>query len=530
MASTSPSSPSAEPTSSRRIERWALFAGPGLAALTLLLDLAPGQPSVTRMAAVAIWMAIWWMAEAVPLAVTALLPLVLFPALGIQDGKHVAGQYINHVIFLFVGGFVVALAMQRWNLHRRIALFVLNIAGVQPRRMLAGFMISTAFLSMWISNTASAMMMVAIALAVVVELEASLAKEDAGRLSVALFLGVAYGASIGGISTLVGTPPNLSFARIFAILYPAAPEISFASWFAFAFPLSVAFLAITWGYLAFRFCPNRVGLAADHFYKEQQRLGPISFAEWVVLLDFSVMVVLWLTRADLEFGTLRVPGWSNWFDNPEYFNDGSVAIAVAIVLFVVPARTPPPTARNAEENRGEDESRVMSWKACADLPWGVVLLFGGGFAVASGFIDSGLSAWLGRHLQSMEGLPAWAAVLVTSTLLTFLTELTSNTATTEIMLPVVASAANAMALHPLLLMVPATLSCSCAFMLPVATPPNAIVFGSGRVPMGQMIRTGLVLNLVGVVLIVGTIFTLGRSVLDIKPDLTPAWATTGRGK
>lgn len=490
-------------------KRLALVAGPLVALGLLPLELSADHPQVSRMAAVAILMAIWWIGEAVPLAITAMLPVVLLPAAGISSGKHVAAQYFNHVIFLFLGGFIVALAMQRWDLHRRIALRILKIAGVKPRRMLAGFMVASAFLSMWISNTAAAMMMVAIALAVVVELKKSVDTKQARRLSVVIFLGVAYGASIGGISTLVGTPPNLSFTRIYALLYPDAAEIGFASWFIFAFPLSATFLTLTWAYLSLWHCPRGVSLPPEHFEEQYARLGPSSFAEKVVLADFAALVLLWVTRAELQFGDLRIPGWSGWFEHPEYFDDGTVAIAVALILFMLPSRCPDSDTENKRS------TRVMDWDACRELPWGVVLLFGGGFALASGFIDSGLSAWLGESLIGIKSVPPVVAVFLISGLLTFLTELTSNTATTEMMLPILAATATALSVDPLLFMVPATLSCSCAFMLPVATPPNAIVFGTGRVKMSEMIRTGLVLNFLGIFLIGGTVFLLGPPVLGI---------------
>ncbi|MFO1078319.1 MAG: SLC13 family permease [Planctomycetota bacterium] len=491
-----------------------LLLGPLLGGAVLAFaDLDPQRPAVTATAAAALWMAIWWITEAVPLAATALLPLVLFPAFGVMDGKATAGQYANHIVFLFVGGFVVALAMQRWGLHRRIALRILLLFGNHPRRILLGFMAATAFLSMWISNTAATMMMVTIALALVARLDDGGRSPAAAGFARALLLGTAYGASIGGIATLVGTPPNLSFTRIFAIQYPTAPEISFAAWMLFALPVALVFLLLCWWLLARCYVPRTHDLAVDAglIRRQYEELGPPSFAEKAVLADFLVLIALWLSRADLDLGAVVVPGWSRLFAHPGWFNDGAVAVAMALVLFVVPAR----------DGTG---ARVMDWEATAALPWHIVLLFGGGFALAYGFAQSGLSDWLGGRLAGLGGLHPLLLVAVACLLITFLTELTSNTATAEMILPVMAGLASAIRVDPRLLMVPVTISCSCAFMMPVATPPNAIVFGSGRLRMADMALCGLALNLVGVGLVVLAIWLLGGPAFGIDLAQFPEWA------
>ncbi len=497
--------------------RIGLVAGPAVAALLLALDLEPARPSIGATAAVAAWMAIWWITEAVPLAVTALLPVVLFPSLGVMPGGAVASHYFNHVIFLFIGGFIVALAMERWNLHRRIALRILLAFGAHPRSILAGFMIATWFLSMWISNTAATMMMVTIVLAVIARVESRDDSGALGRFAIGLLLGTAYAASIGGIATLVGTPPNLSFVRIFEIQFPDAPPIGFASWLFFALPISVTLLAITWALLAWRFAPPPGALHLDRetFREHYAALGRPSWAERVVLVDFAVLVVLWLTRADLTVGSLTLPGWSRLFPQPGFLNDGTVAVALAVALFLIPSRA-------------GDGGRVMDWTTASRLPWHIVLLFGGGFALAAAFDHGGLSTWMGERLDAAGALPPIVMVAVLCVALTFLTELTSNTATTEMILPVLAGLAVAIGVDPLLVMVPVTVSCSCAFMMPVATPPNALVFASGRLRVADMARVGFVLNLIGTVLIVAATFTLGRWVLGIDLDGIPAWAGEGR--
>lgn len=497
----------------RKLERWGLWLGPVIGlGFAVFGDLEPGKPEVTLTAGAACWMAIWWMTEAVPLAATALLPVALFPLLGIMSGKEVAPLYFNHIIFLFVGGFMVALAMQRWNLHRRIALRLLLVFGGCPRCILTGFMLATAFLSMWISNTATAMMMVPIAMAIVVKMEEQHAAYRA--FGTAVFLGVAYAASIGGFATLVGTPPNLSFARILAIHFPQAPEISFATWFAFALPLSCAMLLCAWAVLCVAFGIRGRGEDIDSTAVQTQYadLGPMSFAEKIVLADFALLALLWLSRRPAQIGDWTLPGWSQLFESAELMTDGSVAMAMALVLFVIPAR----------DGTG---GRVMDWQTAGNLPWHIALLIGGGFALASGFISSGLSLWCAQQLKILGDVHPLVLVGSLCAMMTFLTELTSNTATAEMFLPVLASLAVAVNANPLLLMIPATLSCSCAFMLPVATPPNAIVFGTDRVSMRDMARVGVVLNVVGSLLITLAIATIGHVVLDIDLGAMPDWAT-----
>jgi sodium-dependent dicarboxylate transporter 2/3/5 len=490
-----------------------LVLGPVLALLVLLLcNLTPGNPLTTRMTAVALWMAVWWISEAVPLGATALLPVALFPPLGLMAGKTVAPLYVNSIIFLFLGGFLVALAMERWDLHRRIALRIILLVGSGPRRLVLGFMLATAFLSMWISNTATTMMMIPIAMAVIVQ--ADRWHGGGQRFAPALLLGTAYGASLGGMATLVGTPPNALFVRNLALLFPGAPEISFARWFLYALPLSIVFLLLTWLLLGELFGLRKLAapVGRELFREEHARLGPLSWSEKVVLSDFVLLAGLWLTREGLTVGSWQLPGWSRLLVHADYVDDGTVAIAVSLLLFLVPAR----------DGSG---GRILDWNTARQLPWGIVLLFGGGFALAQGFVDSGLATWLGGLVEGLGGLPTWMMVLAVCLLMTFLTELTSNTATTQMALPILAAVAVAIRVHPLLLMVPATLSASCAFMLPVATPPNAIIFGTGKVRVSQMARAGVLLNLLGAVLITLGIFLLGRAALGIDPGVFPEWAT-----
>ncbi len=491
-----------------------LFIGPlCFLFIVLFADLEPGKPQVTYTLAIAILMAIWWITEIIPLAVTALIPVVAFPLFGVMDGKAVSSTYFNHVIFLFIGGFLVALAMQKWNLHKRIALKILMVTGTSPARILLGFMLATAFLSMWISNTATAMMMVPILLSIVQKLEEHIEKSDLKRYTIGLLLGVAYSASIGGIATLVGTPPNLSFARIFQIMFPEAPSISFSSWFIFAIPISICFFLIVWVYLYFVFKPKTSwkGITGEGFKNQYAALGPASFEEKIIFVDFILLAVLWLSRSGLHIGSLQIPGWSSLFDQPSYLNDGTVAIGMAVLLFLIPSRN----------IKG---SKLMDWATAVKLPWHIVLLFGGGFALASGFKESELSIWFGEQLSGVQSLHPILIILIIAMGMTFLTELTSNTATTEMLLPVLAGLSVSIQVNPLLFMLPATISASMAFMLPVATPPNAIVFGSNKISIMQMARTGLILNIIGAIVITCLTYFWGMWVFNINMMEMPAWA------
>jgi sodium-dependent dicarboxylate transporter 2/3/5 len=333
------------------------------------------------------------------------------------------------------------------------------------------------------------------------------------RYSIGIFLGIAYSASIGGVATLIGTPPNLSFARILNIFFPQAPEISFAKWFLFALPISILFLFVVWLLLARFFAPSdNLKLDKELFARQYRQLGPITFAEKVVLFDFTALVALWMFRANIHIGSLTIPGWSSILPKAKFINDGTVAIGLALLLFVLPAR-----------NKNRD--RILNWQTAGRLPWNIVVLFGGGFALASGFKESGLSQWLGTQLKGLQNLHPIFIVAAICLLITFLTELTSNTATAEILLPVLAALAVSIKINPLLLMIPGTLSCSFAFMLPVATPPNAIVFGTGRLQISQMARVGVILNIMGACLITLAVFLLAKGVFGIDLAQLPAWVS-----
>lgn len=414
-----------------------------------------------------------------------------------------------------MGGFMIALTMEKWMLHKRIALWIIRMIGGGPARIILGFMVAASFLSMWISNTATAIMMVPIGLAIVIQLEEKFGEVDTHKFTVALMLGIAYACSMGGIATLVGTPPNLSFSRIFQITFPKADAIAFGQWILMGFPLTVIMLAIIWALLTKVFFRIPAYLKVDRAVvdKEYEELGPISFEEKAVLIVFFLTAILWVFRKTLNLGILAIPGWSQLLPHPDLIDDGTVALCMAMVLFLIPTRSK--DARTAT---------LMSVDVFKSIPWHIVILFGGGFALAKGFQVTGLSTLIGNKFAGLAGVSPYLMINMICGTLTFLTELTSNTATTEMILPILASVAVAMKANPLLLMIPATLSASCAFMMPVATPPNAIVFGSGRIKIIEMAKVGVIINIIGVLVIGALFYTLGTAVFSVDTSVFPDWA------
>ncbi len=472
------------------------------------------KPVIAYTAGIAILMAIWWMTEVLPLGVTALIPVAIFPLLGIMNGKAVSEVYFNHLIFLFIGGFLMALAMEKWHLHRRIALRLLLWIGLSPARILLGFMLTTAFLSMWISNTATTMMMVPILLSIIAKMEELKGNKGVRQMEKGLLLGIAYAASIGGIATLIGTPPNPLFIRVFKIYFPKAPDISFAQWLFFAFPLSVLLLTITFIYLYavfFRKGKASFNIGKDVIGKEYHSLGQMQYEERWVLGLFVTLALLWLFRRPIHLGHFTVPGWSQIFRHPKWITDGNVAIFIGILLFIIPAK-----------NKAKSKY-LMDWHTAERIPWNIILLFGGGFALAAGFKQSGLSAYIGESLTGLKDIPPIFILLIIVTTITFLTELTSNTATVETFLPILAALATAVKINPLFLMVPATIAASFAFMLPVATPPNAIVFGSKRLRIQDMVKTGFWLNIIGIAILTLVSYYYMTWVFDIDLSQMPIW-------
>jgi solute carrier family 13 (sodium-dependent dicarboxylate transporter), member 2/3/5 len=481
------------------------------------LDFGPGHLSEQRTASIAILMATWWITEAVPLGVTSLLPIFMFPILNIANTKEIASEYFNSTIFLFLGGFFIAIAMETWNLHKRISLIIIRALGSGPKGMILGFMVASAFLSMFISNTASTLMMLPIGIAVIHKLTEKYSGDKAHNFGAPLMLGIAYASSIGGISTLVGTPPNLVFLRIFQLTFPDAPEISFGNWMVLALPISVLMLIITWLLLSqvlFKL-PDKIKIDRGIIKKEYRDLGKMSFEEKSVAVVFLVTGLLWIFRSDLSFGSFAIPGWSNILHTPGFIDDGTVAVFMASLLFIIPAKS-------------KTQRSLLVAKSFNKIPWEIIILFGGGFALAKGFQISGLSELLGEQFAVFGNVHPVFMIVIICFSLTFLTELTSNTATTQTLLPILAAIAVGMKINPLFLMIPATISASFAFMMPVATPPNAIVFGSGKIKISEMARTGLILNLVGVLVISMIFYFLGDFLFKIDLSSFPEWAVPNK--
>ncbi len=409
------------------------------------------------------WVAIWWITEAVELEVTSLLPILLLPLSGGLPIGTTTMSYGHPFIFLFMGGFIIGLAIERWGLHKRIAFGIIRMVGLSEKRIVLGFMLATAFLSMWISNTATAIMMLPIGVSVIRQFD------DNANFSLSLMLGIGYAASIGGMATLIGTPPNIIFAGV--VRDSLGQEISFYEWIKFAFPFSVILLFAVWWYLT-----RKSKTLATTFSGETFRgLPPISKPEVRVLVVFIVIAFLWITRSFLLNKIF-----------PE-IDDTIIAVSGALILFVIPS--------------GSGEGNLMGWKTAAKLPWGILLIFGAGLAIAKGFSDTDLATWLAGRFLTLQGVPVWIILILVIAGINFLTEITSNTATASMVLPILISLGTSLGVSPMPLMAGAVLASSCAFMLPVATPPNAIVFSSGKVKIHEMVRTGVWLNLVSILLI-----------------------------
>jgi sodium-dependent dicarboxylate transporter 2/3/5 len=454
--------------------------------------------------AIIVLMAAWWATEALPFGAVSLVPLVLAPAFGILSITSTAKAYGDANIFLFLGGFCLALALEKCGLHRRIAVTVIGLVGAGPGKILAGVMGATALLSMWVSNTAVALMMLPVGLAVIAAAEACAGEKSEGvrRWSIALLLGMAYAASIGGVATLVGSPPNLIMAGQLKILFPELPEMTFARYMMIALPFALLFLAGAWAFLITfvagrRHLPKHI-VHRDWLKSERQSLGSMNAAEVRTGLVFLLVAAGWIFRADLDFGILRIPGWGNWMGLGR-IGDAGVAVFGALLLFILP------DGNTAKPDRLLD----ASWSR--RIPWEVLLLFGGGFAIADCVHASGFADIAGSAALAVKDLPLPLLTAILAATATFISEVMSNTAQASIMMPLLGASAPAMQIHPYLLLIPATFASSLAFMMPAGTPPNAIIFASGKIRIGDMIRAGFILNLLAVAAITlySGVFRLG---------------------
>ncbi|MBD3867241.1 MAG: DASS family sodium-coupled anion symporter [Acidobacteria bacterium] len=459
-------------------QRAGLWAGPILALIILLSPAPEGLSSAGwRTAAAGILMAVWWATEALPVPVTALLPIALFPLLQIADVKAATAPYANSTIYLFLGGFLVALAVQRCGLHKRIALTVIVLFGGSGASMVGGFMVASALVSMWVTNTSTTMMLLPIAVSVAAVVGQTLgdSEEIQSRFPKALLLGVAYAATIGGIATLVGTPPNALLAGFMQENYGV--EIGFAQWMLVGVPLTAVLLPVCWWLLTKRlfqvtFTTNRE--TREHLRRTRDDLGRMSAAERRVTIVFLWLALCWMGRPLL----MKTPGLGG-------LSDTGIAMMAGVILFLVPTA-------------GWRSARLLEWKDTKELPWGVLILFGGGLSLAAAVSSSGLAAWLGEQLTSLKLSSLVLLVVLITTLIIYLTELTSNLATTATFLPVVAAVATQSGYDPIILCAPVAIAASCAFMLPVATPPNAVVYSSGLISIPDMIRAGFWLNIISI--------------------------------
>ena len=463
-----------------------------------------------RAAAVTALMAVWWISEAIPIYATALVPLALFPLLGILPADLTAQNYGHNYVLMLLGGFFIAQAIEHQGLHRRLALGVIRTLGSQRRRIMLGFMLATAFLSMWITNVAVVLMMLPIATAVITRDEDEGETERPGQFGIALLLGIAYAASVGGTGTLIGTPPNMVMVGVVATMFPQAPDMSFFAWMQMALPLVAIFLPAIWWYLVRYYrVRGRLGGGSSVVRSEWEALGAMRSGERRVLIVFVLTALGWVFRRDWTVDQTVIPGWATLLGVADYVHDSTVAMLGALALFILPD--------------GASGQRLLDWKTARTIPWGVALLLGGGFAIAAGFRETGLAVWVGENLVGISQLPTVVMLALVVGVLIFLTEINSNTATATIFLPILGTMAVAGQINPLLVMIPATFGCSFAFMLPSGTGTNTVIFGSNRLTISEMARCGLGMNLISWVLLTLLLYFLIMPILGLEIGL-PDWA------
>ena len=474
--------------------------GPILGTLVyFLLKTQTNDHKIAATGGIGIWMATWWITEAVNIYFTSLIPITFLPLLGVVSMKELGPMYMPDIIFFFIGGFLLAFALEKWEIHRRIALKILLLIGNSPQRLLLGFMLTSYFLSMWILNTAVVMMLLPAAMAVFKQIQTTNNKND---LSTPFLLGIAYAASIGGTATLIGTAPNLYFMDFFNENLSNYEPVTFGAWFLIGLPASFVFvigtfLVISKKYL--RHTPTSL-FHVEEIKTQYQSLGKINTDQWLVSIVFGITVILWFTAKKMDLGSLEFSGWLALFENPTYIKESTIAMLGAFVLVITPSQT--------------KSGNLLDWEAAKKIPLGIIFLFGGGFALAKVIGTSGLGLWLGDQLVFLKAFNPVIVVIGLALFMTFFTELTSNTASTILMLPILMPVAQNVDLHPMIIMMPVVMSASFAFMLPVATPPNTIVYGTEKIKIKDMIRTGLILNLMGVLISLLAVLVWGRFIFE----------------
>jgi len=451
----------------------------------------PFYPFVPVMMGITIWMAIWWLTECVHIAVTSFIPFIFMPVCGIADIKVVSAQYMDPILFLFIGGFMLSFSIEKWGLHRRLAIGILSGRGKSAGHILSGIMITAYLISMWISNTATTMMLLSAVLAVIHQLKEYVDDSETHRkISSALLIGLAYASNIGGMATLVGTPTNMIFYRIYNEHYGATMPIDFTGWLIIALPVSILLLLFTLFTLRYTLLQKQTSLPFDiNLFKVQKKsLGKWSRDERMVAILFLTTVILWFTRSTIEMGDLTIKGWATLFPYPTQITDGAVAVFMALLLFLIPSTSEPGRS-------------LLSWKEASRIPYEIILLFGSGFALSKGFEISGLSNWMAQHLHILKGVSPIYIILAIGFIVTIISEFASNVASIQLVMPVLIALQSTLDLHPALLTITAALAASLGFMLPVATAPNTIVYSSGQIKVGEMFKAGFVINLAGIALI-----------------------------
>ncbi len=458
-------------------------------------------------AAVVVLMSIWWITEAIPVFATAFMPLALYPLLGILPADETASNYGHNYVLMMLGGFFLGKAIENQNLHKRIALVIVNMFGISRQRIMMSMMIATAFLSMWIANVTAAVMMFPIAMSIIAKEEESVTGKS--RFGTGLMLAIAYSATLGGLATLIGTPTNLIFIGILEKLFPEAPPITFFAWLKIGVPILIVFLPIFCFYLI-RYFDVKGNLSQNDMTikDELKALGKITNGERRVIYICLLAIFGWVFRDDLIFGKLVIPGWATLLGLGDYVHDSTVAIAAAMLLFMLPANK---------------EKRLLDWKAASQVPWGVAMIVGGGYAIAAGFESTGLADWLGHQLVFISNYPFLIVLIIVIGFVMIFTEFNSNTATANILLPVLASMAVAAAINPLLLLIPATVASSLGFMMPAGTGPNTVIFGSERVTVSDMVKCGVWLDLISLVILTIMLYLVIMPWLGFEAGL-PAWA------
>jgi sodium-dependent dicarboxylate transporter 2/3/5 len=493
-----------------------ILSGPILALLfVLFIDLEPTNPLVSRMAAITIWVAVWWLFEVVDIGVSAFLPLILMPLCGIMDAKVAANQYIDHIIFLFIGGFLIAFALEKWHLHHRISLRILMTIGDNPAKILAGMMFTAYFISAWMSNTATTLMLYPAVLAVYTHVK-SVSGKPSQNIAIALLLGLAYSASIGGMATLVGTPTNMIFYGYFKNKFPDDTTLNFLSWCKYGVPVSMGMLVACYVILRTLYIKKADNIPFDksYFSEGYKRLGEWSREQLIVTFFFVLTVILWFTRADIDLGMMKFEGWGHWFSfnvmengvalvkdgknvMRPFVEESTIAVLIAALFFFIPAKT----------STGE-KTTLLTWEDAQKIPLNILLLFGAGFALGKGFEVSGLSEWIAGRLKFLEGESTLVLIMCICVVICIISEFASNVASIQLSLPILMAITSNMHIDPIVLMLPATLAASLGFMLPVATAPNTIVFSSGLIPVRKMLSAGFFLDIIGIILIT-LVFMLG---------------------